>query len=169
MTAGTTAAKVLNFFRPPKIQEVTKHLELGEMGNFEAVYTRLQDVHGWHSKAAWTLAAFVLFILFSVPWVLVHAAETKEKVADTINEVKGQMFSLESRMSKIEGQNSAMQVALNELVAQKVATDICRTLKRSKEETDPVEKNALREELDAHQRRYQRLVGGDEYPVDRCQ
>lgn len=99
---------------------------------------------------------------------MVRAEDQKKQIEGVKAEMKKDLDEVKNRLTTIEEQNTATNMALNELLAQKVAADICRRLDQLSKESNPVERRNIRGEIDNMQRRH-RTLAGEEYPEDRCQ
>ncbi len=121
----------------------------------------MKSIRYWRFKVSIMILVLVAFVMWSAsPWGYVFAADVKEKIETAIS-------PLNARLEKLEKASASSATALNELVANGIATDICRIVIRQRKEVDSSEHGALRLDKDEKQRRYRSLIG-EYYPEERC-
>lgn len=156
------------FFVPARVQP----LDIVDVGDDT---DRLQKINGifdtiywWRVKVAASLFGLIIFALWGVSsWGFVQAADFSKKAEETIKQLKDDVQATKVEVAQIKTSNQAIATAVNELVAEKVATNICQDIARLKAEPDFRERAIQRAEIDALQRRY-RLLANEYYPEDRC-
>jgi hypothetical protein len=167
------AGKIFGFFAPPKSEDLVDMLEVKDQENYKKAYKILSALKWFNRKVAMTMTAAALFAAWMfTPYGFVWAGDQKVYVNDAVEKVQQtvdtKIKAVEDQLVAIKSQNVLMQSLLNELVSEKVATDICRTYQRWIKEANRPERLAIRAELDSYQARYKTRTG-ENYPEVRCQ
>jgi hypothetical protein len=160
---------IWDFVGPPPDIDLSEVIEISDQEKLVEINHKARALWFWKVKVSAMLAGGILFALWSItPIGFVRASDVSQVAEKTIKPLKEQVDAVEKKLGKIEEQNKVTQTSLNELVSGKVATDICRVVRRIATETDRAEKINLRIDADNLQTRYRGLVG-ENYPETRCQ
>lgn len=169
MDAGAIISKVLGFFKPPEFDQLLDALEIKDMTHYQKLSKAVKSMDIWGSKISWTFAVIAVCGGLAIsPWGFLRAGEVEKKMEAAMADTKQQIAEIKIELNTIKSQTASSTAALNELLAQKVATDICRRIEQMKKETNIFERRKFREEVDELQRRHQSL-DGEQYPEERCQ
>lgn len=162
-------AKVWNFFAPPQMRPLLDALEIKDVERYKQADNALASLRSQGWKISGTFVIIALAFGWAVsPMGLVKAGDQKKQIEEATAAMKVDIEEVKDRLTTIEKQNTTTNSALNELLAQKVAADICRRLDQLSKEVNPVERRNIRGEIDSLQRRHKDL-DGDTYPESRCQ
>jgi hypothetical protein len=159
--------KLWNFFMPARVDPLDV-IEVVDVERLKKINSIFDAHYWWRIRVSLTLFVGILLTTWSFsPFGFVRAADFTAKAEDSIKQLKTDVQAIKAKTEAQDVALSDIKSSLNELVAQKVATDICRALVRLRAEPDPQEKSSIRAESDAYQRRYRALTA-EYYPEDRC-
>lgn len=156
-----------NFFVPPD-PPLSDFVNINDADQRLRAEEHMKQLRYWRFKVTGSLVLAVGVLGWSVtPWGFVQAGDLKAKIEEVLAPLKETQEKQDQRLKNLELVSTSSARALNELVANGVATDICRIVIRERKEVDPGERGALRADKDDKQRRYEGLMG-KYYPEERC-
>lgn len=155
------------FFMPPD-PPLSDFMDMDGPDQRAKAEEHMKQLRYWRFKVTGSLVLAVGALAWSItPWGFVQAGDLKAKIEEVLSPLKEAQEKQAARLVNLETASMASARALNELVANGIATDICRIVARQKKEVDPGEQGALRHDKDDKQGRYESLTG-KYYPEERC-